>query len=864
MKDLRRRNSNTKFLNSLLRLESGAGERLISVPDVKMIGNNFDFFPRVRLLFPLISCFLAVLFGALYSAPPVHAQGLGGLRGAVQNLSRPVVENVRTVIRPTLGIVRDRTGSVTGLHLSDDQSFLFSLLDDGTFRLWDLRHGMQLGGSLGGSVISGSFRDAERITGTVGIRRDGSLILSKADGSVSQLSGRIQDFDSSVAPVVSRKNLAVVYRSRAGNWYWRHGNAGVAERLRDAAREVRPILSEDGSKIVYQTAQGRLIRKGKDGGVLQTIEFDGCSENKAQVTAGAFTPDGELIVLGDREGNLCALRFSGPADFKEVFTERKIYPSAILLLSIGRDGRRVAFGGNLPRVSVASLDAKARRPTSVETGVDSPRSIVLDSKREWVFLGSRNGVISVYSLKEKTRLARLISTKKGWAVIDEKERFDGTQSGFNALVWAGETESETLPVEAFSDSYFEPGLLARLDDSVPNYLNEEIRDLSEDGYYPPPVVSIDPLRRQDISVQGSLQVKIRVSPEYTGEVNEIRLYHNGKLVPSDRSAPSQNNKIFEYSIRVLLPGKNVFKAIGTGHGNIESRPALASITFDAPKRRRAKMQVVSVGIQDYGPKKMMLFETHSDAKKVAETLQKLGKGLFLNVNTKVLLDSFASMTEIERHIVQNSASQEDVLVVLLAGHGKVLEEKEGWEWYFLPHTPAWLSEGAFEELAKKSPIPSNRLKVLLRENALSGRKLMDFVTKAKQQRVFLILDSCYSGAIVDAVSSTGAQFNDSAARKVFHRISQIGGIHVLAATRADELAAELKEYGHGALAYLVLQGMKGAADDNKDSEVSIHELIRYSEKEMPLLLQRLNEKNPQNPISHRGDFDFSIVISDRI
>ena len=42
----------------------------------------------------------------------------------------------------------------------------------------------------------------------------------------------------------------------------------------------------------------------------------------------------------------------------------------------------------------------------------------------------------------------------------------------DALLWAGETADQTLPMDAFSESYFEPGLLAKLDEDAPGFLNE--------------------------------------------------------------------------------------------------------------------------------------------------------------------------------------------------------------------------------------------------------------------------------------------------------------------------------------------------------------------------------------------------------
>ena len=818
----------------------------------KVVENRFSFQLPFHIASLLIIFSFWVLFFAVYG-PPAKAQGsVSGLRNAVQNITRPAIENVRIAIRPILSIIRNRAGAVTRLYLSANQKLLFAVLDDGTVRLWDLKQGVQLGGTIGDEIVSGVFRDIGTRTEVVGIRRDGGMFSLQTDGSMSSITGRIQDIDSNVVPSISGSNFSVVYRSTAGIWHWKRGTSGLIEQLYDAVREMTPILSEDGKKLIYQTKQGRFVARESIGSKTRVVEFDGCSKNNARMTAGVFTPDGSKAVLGDEKGNLCAWRFFDSGKIRKIFIRRKAYPGSVHLLSVSRDGKFVAFGGDHSNVLVWSIKTQPRQLASIEIDTDKARSLILDTEREWLFLGNNNGIIGIYSFREKIRLARLISLKRGWAIIDQKGRFDGSQTGFNALVWVGGTDTETLPIEAFSDSYFEPALLAKLDDSSPNFLSEKIRDLSEDGYYPPPNVSIDSLHRQDINAQGMLSVKIRVSPDYKWDVDEVRLYHNGKLVSFNRA--SQNNKLFEYLVRVR-PGENVFTAIGIGPQGIESQPASTSVTFDVPSRRQSEMQVVSVGIQEYGPPTLKLDYSRADAEAVADALQESGKNLFRGVSADTLLDSSASMVAIEKYIVQSSESQEDVLVIFLAGHGYALKEKSGWEWYFLPYTPDWEKGGIYERMIKNSSSLTNGI----RKYGLPSRKLMDFVTKSEQQRVFLILDSCRSGAIVDTVSDAGAQFNDSAGKKAFHRIAQIGGIHILAATRADELAAELISVPHGALTYLVLQGMNGDADSDKDGVISVREIVDYATSEMPLLSQRFAEDIRQNAVGYSRGHDFSII-----
>ena len=70
---------------------------------------------------------------------------------------------------------------------------------------------------------------------------------------------------------------------------------------------------------------------------------------------------------------------------------------------------------------------------------------------------------------------------------------------------------------------------------------------------------------------------------------------------------------------------------------------------------------------------------------------------------------------------------------------------------------------------------------------------MELVTRTDVQKVLLVLDSCQSGAVVETLSNRGSRkLDDAVAQKALRRIARIGGIHVLAASRAQELATELQ------------------------------------------------------------------------
>ena len=140
-------------------------------------------------------------------------------------------------------------------------------------------------------------------------------------------------------------------------------------------------------------------------------------------------------------------------------------------------------------------------------------------------------------------------------------------------------------------------------------------------------------------------------------------------------------------------------------------------------------------------------------------------------------------------------------MLYFAGHGYALKDERGWDWYLLPYTREWRRA------------TSDESEGLIRQHGLSARHLMSLLTRTAAQRVFLVLDSCYSGAVVEAVKGMVAPSpgpgDDAATQKVLRQIARIGGLHVLAASRAHETATELQLEPHGALTYLVLEGLRG-------------------------------------------------------
>ena len=809
-------------------------------------------------IFRQIALVAAIAMAGTTVAVPavVHAEGvriLAPLMRAVGD-QRPVAEGSRVslrVIRPKLEIAQDRAvGSVVGLSISADGKLLFILLEDGDSRAWDLEKGVQLGGTISDQTVAGTVTGTGREAEIVTVRRNGSLTAVQPGGSVRRLGAVGESVGFRPAPVWATEGSAVAFPASAGGWSVVRG--GQQEHLADAVPAFAPILSPDGLRAVYGLPWGTLITTTLFGTDRTATGLRGCAE-ASSVLAGAFLPDGKTLVLGDDQGNVCIMRSPDWQASATLQVLRGAHDAPVRIVVVDRGGRQFATRDDRGRVHVWSVSPQPRLIAAFHPASKAAGPIVIDAERRWVFAGEEAGTVGIYAYSgeaEVSRIAGLICTNGGeWAVVDRDGRFDGPQDGVDALLWAGDTAADTLPVNAFSESWFEPGLLGKLDDVTPRFLNEEAASLSEDGYVPPPGVSVDPVDVGSADADGQLWVRVRLDdPEYPPqELLEVRLYHNGKLVPQDRMRATAGGGIFEYAIR-LLPGANRFHAIGVGSEGIEGEPsATVVVASPLPDRERPLMQVLSVGINDYVRPTWKLSYGRNDAVAVAEILRNRGNGLFEDVLSVTLLDADANAAAIKDQIALESPSARDVLVVYFSGHGAALPEEDGWEWYLLPFTRAW-------------DVAGNVTESMVRQYGVSSRDLMRLLTRTQASRVFMILDSCRSGAVADALGK--GMFDEAVGQKALRRIARVGGIHVLAASRGNEDAFELVSEPHGALTYLLLEGIRGAADNNLDGEVSVREVVDYATREMPLLSRRLiTETITQLPVGYSRGADFALAGS---
>jgi uncharacterized caspase-like protein len=117
----------------------------------------------------------------------------------------------------------------------------------------------------------------------------------------------------------------------------------------------------------------------------------------------------------------------------------------------------------------------------------------------------------------------------------------------------------------------------------------------------------------------------------------------------------------------------------------------------------------------------------------------------------------------------------------------------------------------------------------------------------------LLLDACRSGGAV--VSFRG--YED---RKSLAQLARSAGIHVIAASGASQLAAEVDELRHGLFTYVLLAGLKGEAVIGSASRsVTVRGLLAYIEDQLPEVSKKYKAE-AQYPVSSSKGMDFPVAL----
>jgi len=252
---------------------------------------------------------------------------------------------------------------------------------------------------------------------------------------------------------------------------------------------------------------------------------------------------------------------------------------------------------------------------------------------------------------------------------------------------------------------------------------------------------------------------------------------------------------------------------------------------------------IIIGVSNYKDTRIPpLRYASQDAKSFYEWVISPDGGKYSPSMVKLLLGKDATGKNIRNalFIWLKQAIQEDVVMIYFAGHGSPESPNSPNNLFLLPY------DALYDEIAT-SAFPMWDIETALKR----------FI---KAKKVVVIADACHSGGVgqpFDVVRRANRAINVNSISTGFQNLSKIGdGVCIISASDDRQFSQESKDWGggHGVFTYFLLEGLKGNADYNKDTNVTLGELIPYLSEQV-----RRATRNAQSP-TVAGKFDPALSV----
>jgi hypothetical protein len=209
-----------------------------------------------------------------------------------------------------------------------------------------------------------------------------------------------------------------------------------------------------------------------------------------------------------------------------------------------------------------------------------------------------------------------------------------------------------------------------------------------------------------------------------------------------------------------------------------------------------------------------------DAEAIFEVLT--GPGAFKKEHVLLLTDktekkpTYRNLKWALGTFLARSAKKDDTVLIFFAGHGAPEVDQRGIE-----------RDGLAKYLVPSDAEPDD-----LYSTALPMDELQTIFGRIEAERVVAFLDTCYSGAAGGRTFSSKKTRASHVDDLFLERLARSKGRAIMTASRPAEVSIELSELSHGIFTYFLVQGLKGAADMNRDGIVTLQELYEYVEQQV--------------------------------
>ena len=719
---------------------------------------------------------------------------------AQKNKSLSIVDLRNGQVRKQL---QAHTNSVEAAVFSPDGKYLVSSGKDGYARIWNVPD----------FTLRKEIQVSDQTVGSVAFRPDGKYFATGA-----------HDFSVKYWETYSGRQM----RSFTGF-------TGLVTQV---------AVSDDGTKLAGVSWDGTLKVWDVASKTLDPI-LD-INTEQDELWAVAFSPNSKKVAVGGSNHKIKEYDIAT----KKLLKTYDGHTDYVSVLQYAPDGS-LLFSGSWDN-SVIIWNVQTATPVKQLVGHNNyVRTLALGAEGKKLYSGGSDSRILVWDIaKGKNILSMVVFPEQNNRVVYNPQGFfDGTEQGIKAGLHYVKG-AQIIPMEALYEAYYQPDLWKTIMSG--KTLDSPHIDINTKFKLPPTIV-LKFESKENIHFQNgqyiSKQVRIKVTVEATdqgGGIDEIRLYHNGKLFESSQRGfkplpimGEVKSKTFDV---ILSSGKNTLTATALNLDRTEAFPAELMV-YHKGMEAKADLYVFSVGIDNYKNGMMNLNYAKADADYFTEQLQKGSSKIFKNVYVTTLSDAdFVKDKFIETFDeLATKVQPQDVFVFYYAGHGVMSEpsgKKKG-EFYLIPYniTQLYGSDGVLDK------------------KGISADVLMELSTRVKAQKQLLVLDACQSGGAVKAMASRGA-----AEQKAIVQLARSTGMVLLAASGSEQFATEVEALGHGVFTYAFVEGLSGMADGgSKDGKITVNEIKAYLDDRVPQLTEQ-HKGMAQYPTGFMKGMDFPLTI----
>jgi len=434
-----------------------------------------------------------------------------------------------------------------------------------------------------------------------------------------------------------------------------------------------------------------------------------------------------------------------------------------------------------------------------------------------------DGTVRWYRLDDAKELLAFFPHNDGkrW-ILWTPEGYYAASSGAESLIgWhinqGPERAAEFFPTARFRERFYRPDVVAQV---LGGDGNQEPKQQAIQKIVPPVVTLLSPEDKARFS-NSTLEIRYRIRRVSKEPITTLKILLDGRPLKAIREKIVSET---EQRLQITVPQRDVEVSLIAENRYAASEPATVRLRWRGGKHQiKPKLYILAIGVSDYDNNSLDLNYAAQDARDFVKVLEQQNS-LYREISVKLLVD--ASKNDILDGLewIEQQVTQDDVAIIFVAGHG--INDTNG-HYYFLPRN---FNEQSFKRTALAYHDIKNTLSVL-------------------QGKVLFFIDTSFKTVKQGGVADIDKIANDLSSAE--------NGIVVFASSTGKQSSQAEPGWQNGAFTEVLVEGLRGAADSNRDAKISLNELDSYLSTRVKALTN-----GKQNPMMAKPQTiqDFPIVF----